>query len=855
MKVKIPLLLSLLTLLVFTQCTKDIETYYERPAWLESPIYQELEANGNFRLYLQAVDRTLHASVLKGAGLYTCYAPNDQAFQAWLNEKGYASVSDIPQAEVEALVSYSLVLNKYEGANLGSALVSGVWTPGIAYKYKTNYYPMLSKEFYNGDSVWVFDANTYGGYIYSSKTDMAGNNKYLPVYTNKYLNASSPALTAQDYLYFYPNSVWAASDGLGNVGPASIIGKQHLAENGVFYELDKVVAPIPNMYNVLNKDADCSEFWKLMNYKLSNGEYYFKYFTEMQGLTDQLKLIYPDKNIDHVYIRGYSGFGFDPVVESYAGEGAGSDVTQEGASTLFVPSNQAVTDFLKNKLLKYYTSINQVPVEAITVFLSTQVSDNLVWPSYFGSKKNINGEFLCGVAQNGPSLEEFGISGKVMASNGIIYKTNKIIKSRYFESVYSEIFLNPAYKYLNTAYSLYYTGETGTKELLMRCPLNGYKAERNTVLLFDDQLLKNDGFTYNDVDTRFNHRNLSNDAAAARMKRIMNNHIFFGYVDTFDVAIAEGTYGKNTVIVKNTGSDLKPSTFDTLGLSGYDNWNFRVTNNGEMVRFKKNMIQAVGNIEMNNYANISFVEESSNGHVLKLDRMLEYSDRNSAQGLDTAFMDKSLWYYLNKARTENPNVKQFVDLVEKVMKTSTASDALLGIKSSNYYTVLMPNNAAMSKALSAGLYPANIDNETDPAGADKALRFLQSHFLAGQVFADDNLPIIYPFSPLSDDPTSKVVPTILAITSDRLELTNEKAQVVAYKLKIGNSYFLRFYAKNITRGNKVLVTGNPAYSVGANNHLQVNRTKVTGTNYLRSNRIACKAVLHEVNNYMNFVDN
>jgi uncharacterized surface protein with fasciclin (FAS1) repeats len=855
MKVKVPLLLCLLTLLVFTRCAKDIDSYYDRPAWLEDPIYQELEANGNFKLYLQAVDRTLHASVLKGAGLYTCFAPNDAAFQAWMNEKGYANVAGIPQNVVDALVSYSLVYSKYEAANLGSSLVSNLWTAGLAYKYKSNYYPMLTKEEYNGDSVWVFDANIYGGYMISSKTDLSGNYKYLPVFTNSYMNSSSPALTSQDYQAFYPNSSWASDQGLGNVGPASIIGGQHLAENGLYYETDKVVDPIPNMYNVLKSDADCSEFFKLMNYKVSGGTYYYRFLSEYKSLTEQLKLIYPEKNIDKVYLRGYYGFGFDPVVESYSGEGSGSDVTQEGANTLFVPSNEAVLNFVNSKLLKYYSSLDQVPNEAITVFLASQVCESMVWPSYFTLKKNILGEYLCGLADKGPDLDAFGVTDKVMASNGIMYKINNIIKSRYFESVYTEIFLNPAYNYLNLAYSLYYTGETGTREMLMRCPLNGYKAERNTVLLFKDKLLKDDGFTYNLVDTKFNHSVLTDDAAAARMKRILNNHIFFGYVDTFDVNIAEGTYGKNTVVVKNIGADLKASDFASTGLSGYDGWNFRVTNNGEMIRFKNNVVQAIGNIEMNNSANLELVEESSNGHVFKLDRMLQYSDRSSSKALDTAYMDHSLWYYLDQARTENPNVKLFVDLVEKVMKTSTTSDALLGIKTSNFYTVLMPTNTAMSKALSAGLYPANIDNEADPAGSDKALRFLQGHFLVGQVFADDNLPIIYPFSPMSDNPTSKVCPTLLAISSDKLELTNEKTQVVAYKLKISNSYYLRFYAKNITRGNKVLVTGNPALSVGANNHLTVNRTKVTGTNNLRSNRMACKAVLHEVNNYLYFVDN
>jgi len=865
MKVKVTLLLCFSALLLFTQCAKDLDTYYDRPAWLEDPIYQELEANGNFTLFLQAIDRTLHASVLQGAGLYTCFAPNDTAFQAWLDENHYTSVDKIPQQEVEDLVAYNLVYNQFQEENLGSALVDQVWTPGIAYKYKTTYYPMLSREEYNGDSVWVFDSNAYGGYTYNSKNDIVGNYKYLPVFTTNFFNSSSPQLTAGDYLAFYPASTWAASDGLGNVGAASIIGGEHLAENGVFYELNKVVEPLPNILSVLKNDPECSDMWDLINYKTPGGStYYFKYFIDFDGLTEQMKLLYPSLNIDNVYIRGYSGFGFDPQLEAYTGEGTSADVTQENGFTLFVPSNEAYQDFMKNKIEKYYSSFEQVPAEISVAFIASQTCESLVWPSFFNQKKNLLDEYLSGQT-DGVDIDAFGVTSKLMASNGIVYKSNKIIKSRYFESVFSEIFLNPAYNFTYKTHNLYFSGESGLADMLMRCPLNGYMSERNTLFVVDDQLLENDGFYYNDVDQVFNHTYLTVSGAATRIKRLCNNLAFLGYVDTLEVSVASGfnwgASGDNRTTKTNKGAYLTDSIFAATGVANYNSWQFRVTNEGEMVRFKNNTIQAVGNIEDGSVVNMTKVQgDYNNGQVFELDGLLDYAPRRSETG-DAAYEDKTLWEYLDQARTENPDVKMFVDLVDSVMKTETGE--LLGVKVSNFYTVLMPNNKAMLKAQTAGLFPASILTtanyvDNDPEGVDNALRFLQGHFLVGSVFPDDNLPFIFPYSTMSDDPTCQVTPTLLAITNEDLDLTNEKTQVVAYKyMATSSTYSLRFYAKDIVRGTTKLVEGKPAKADGTNNHLQVSRTKITGAadySVTRSNRMACRAVLHEVNNYLNFID-
>ena len=117
---KIPFLLSLI-MLIAVSCT-DKDEYYERPGWLEPPIYQVLEKEGRFSQYLKCVDRTLYATSLKGSGLYTVFAPNDQAFAAYLASKGVNSVSELPDSVVNRIVSYSILYNQYPYERLTDVL-------------------------------------------------------------------------------------------------------------------------------------------------------------------------------------------------------------------------------------------------------------------------------------------------------------------------------------------------------------------------------------------------------------------------------------------------------------------------------------------------------------------------------------------------------------------------------------------------------------------------------------------------------------------------------------------------------------------------------------------------------------
>lgn len=162
----------------------------------------------------------------------------------------------------------------------------------------------------------------------------------------------------------------------------------------------------------------------------------------------------------------------------------------------------------------------------------------------------------------------------------------------------------------------------------------------------------------------------------------------------------------------------------------------------------------------------------------------------------------------------------------------------------------MVNNSAMNQAITRGYLPtlATIEGG-DLAARAKATQFLNAHFLQGTVLPDDGFNFIYPINPMS--PNRILAPTILKITDERLGLISASTRIEITKTTTG---LLTFMPQNLTLGTRILVSG----GFGLTSLMRVQRGVVTGTtipNNYRSNRIACKAVLHEVNNFFTFTLN
>jgi uncharacterized surface protein with fasciclin (FAS1) repeats len=823
LKVNWKVLLSFICTVLLVQCDSTVDKYYDRPEWLEKPIYEVLEQEGHFNLYLQCVDRTEYALVLKGAGLYTVFAPNDEAVTAYLTQKSYASVQDIPEDEVKELVAYSLVYSKWTSNHLADYLEGNQYLTG-AFKRKTNCY-MLPYQDPEYDNNWVFNQTTPGSfalYIENYQIRLALNNyKYLPIFSAAYFNSFPEPLGASDYNTFFPDAVYTGK----NVQEGTILKEDIITENGIIYEVSKVSEPLKNMDEIL-RDPVYSGLKALLDSKDINGQNIFKKYTEAPtSYLEMFQKMQPNKNINKVYVKFYDLLAFSPVLENIYSTATESYDAEKTGNTLLVPKNEALQDYIDNKLLKYYSSIDQLPQEAISTLINTHMVEGLVWPSLYKGSMNSTGEYINGEGTYGNTFETAGILDKKMANNGFVFLIDNVIKSKYFETVYAEIFLNPAHIWLNRAYVNFYS--SGLREDLMKSVLSGDVSSRYTMLNFSDKLLESDGYSYNEVSNSFINDDVTVGSADDRFKRLMRTHIFPG--------------------LKNAEVDCEINNFSTAPITNYNGWGFLVNAYGDLIRYKDNQLQAAGNIEDKTYVTVTEVEELfNNGTVYNVDKMLQYSPRESTAG-DDRWKDLTLWQYLLRAKRENPSVSTFVDYVEACLKSADADD-LDGVKAENFYTVLMVNNTAMNQAISRGF----ISSLATITGGDldaraKATQFLNAHFLQGTVLPDDGFNYIYPVNPMS--PNRTLMPTLLKITDETLGLTSAGTRIEVTKTSGG---LLNFVPQPITLGVKNLVTGD----FGITSVMRVQRGRVTGSalddNNFRSNRIACKAVLHEVNNFFTF---
>jgi hypothetical protein len=154
----------------------------------------------------------------------------------------------------------------------------------------------------------------------------------------------------------------------------------------------------------------------------------------------------------------------------------------------------------------------------------------------------------------------------------------------------------------------------------------------------------------------------------------------------------------------------------------------------------------------------------------------------------------------------------------------------------------------MQSAITAKVIPP-IDSISSayPQAFARAAFFINSHIIQGRVFVDDNKRFLYPAN--ANSLNKALVPLMAKVNDERLGLTNQSLLIEVSKSSNG---LLSWLPQNVVQGTKVLVTAKVSGT------MRVQRGKPTGTsipNNYRSNRIACRAMLHEVNNYFSFTLN
>lgn len=677
-------LLILLTLVLISCRKKEWDAFYGRPDGLESPIYGRLQERGNFSLLLKLIDKSGYKETLEsGAGYWTFFAPNDAAFFAYFTDKGISGIESINETTARAMVQYMLVYNAFEKDRLDDYQASENntgWTPDIGFRRRTAYYTGFYKDTSASGAVMAIAANRNniassltGNYISADY-----NNKYITYFTDAFM--ASASLTASDYQYFYPNSTYSGF----NVLEAKVVTANIAAENGVIHELDKVISPLTSIDEYIRTRPEYSSFRAILNRLYTNNIVSFIYNADA---TRRYQVI-SGKN-DQVYVKVYSHLlSYAPNNENFLK--LGDNDGQKDCWTMFIPNNQAVDNYVKNTLCRYYPSFEEMPVGIIVDFLNAHLFPTVVWPSKFATSRNSFAE----PARFDPVVNVFD---RKILSNGIVYGTNKVSEADVFSTVFSEAYLNPRYTFMTRLFNT-----IGLRLLIAKSnvPVN--------IMLIPDQAFLDAGFTYNVNQSQFLY-NGSTNGVPDRLERIIRSTVFFG-------------------AYKNMSNDFSGSGIVKTGDADGE---------GDYIKYNNFTIATAGLEDSSQVARIDSIKTASNGKVYFVNRLLRYSENG-------------IGFHLSKlgSSASSPFNYFWQLLLNNTLSYTAATNQIIGL--TGFSTIFVPTNTAVQRAVDDGLLPKNTStggpnfNPTTPADIDRVRKFLQYHFLATHTAVPDD--VIFPGS-------------------------------------------------------------------------------------------------------------
>lgn len=600
------LLVSLSTILF--SCSRKFDDFYARPDNLEQPIYQQLQAKGKFTQLLKVIDKAGYKTTLSSAGYWTLFAPHDSAFTVYLTQNNLSSVDALDSNACRKIVTYCLVYNAFKQERISDFQSNLGWIENAAFKRRTaNYTGIYETKNTAGVTIKAIasNRNNNGAFFY---VDADNNNKHIPIFETGFMTGKS--LTATDYNYFYPNSVYTGF----NVADAKVVEKDIPAENGVIHVVDRVITALPSIDQYIADNPKYSEFKKIMDRFLVQ-------YVLNATVSQNYKNIYG--TAADIYTKVYnSNLAFSPNNENYL-KLQDNDAQSESYS-IFVPENAALLTFINDVLLEHYPTIESLPVNVIYDFMNAHMFRTAVWPSKFASTFNAVGE----EARFNSSTD---ITDKKVLSNGIFYGTNKVQQANVFSSVYGKAYLDPQYSIM-----------TSLLNLDLKFQISNIN-QKYTLFLISNDAFNQAGFfadatVSNNVNEQWRYvpagggAALTGSSALVRLQRILNMHVI-------------------------PGRDIQSLVAPGVGLSY----------SGEFLKFENNTIAASGNADAGTVANILDKKTARNGTVYYLDKLLQFSERAigkhlEALGTPVTSPYNSFWQYLRNSPIYNTTTGEILQV-------------------------------------------------------------------------------------------------------------------------------------------------------------------------------------------------
>lgn len=411
----------LLSVLFLPSCS-DMDEYFENTGGADASIYEKLEADGNYSIFLDGVKRIDMKPMLDGKSILTVMAPDDDAMRTYLREQyGASSISELSEEELKKLIGFHIIyysFKKDDFINFHPNLADGATdedlqlNAGLYYKYRTKSQDAPSRE---NDTVTVYHFE-----------------RYMPVFS--YMMFRTKGIAAADnYNYFYPETGWRDNTGF-NVANAAVNeypsrDNGGIASNGYIYKVDRVLKPLETIYQSMREAGKYEKFLKFYDT--------FRIYQREDELTREYG------NGKELYTIAFNDNG--RALPPIASEWPVNDYTQVvplayQAYSIFAPTDEALDNFFEDYWkLGGYESIDSVSPTLVSTLLRHSIySESIVFPEEIESGKILD-------ESDTPIIfdtQEVPQSDRVICSNGVLYGCSVLTPPAMFNSV-----TGPAYQY------------------------------------------------------------------------------------------------------------------------------------------------------------------------------------------------------------------------------------------------------------------------------------------------------------------------------------------------------------------------------------------------------------------------
>jgi uncharacterized surface protein with fasciclin (FAS1) repeats len=105
--------MPLLMAILLFGCKKGYDKYWSEENPKTGFIYDKVKSDTNFTTFAAGLERAGLVKYVNVSGLYTVFAPTNEAFQKYFQQMGYSSVNDVPVNTLFAILSYHIANNMW----------------------------------------------------------------------------------------------------------------------------------------------------------------------------------------------------------------------------------------------------------------------------------------------------------------------------------------------------------------------------------------------------------------------------------------------------------------------------------------------------------------------------------------------------------------------------------------------------------------------------------------------------------------------------------------------------------------------------------------------------------------------